>query len=68
MWKKLTNRPPLGYALQIWSTPNPQGYEYRQYGSSSRQLVDFEGLALVTTVKKNRKQGASPEQIPSDAV
>src|SRR5205823_4840574 len=66
LWKKVTNRPPLGYVLQIWSTPNPQGYDYRQYGSGKRQLVDFEGLALVTSVKKTRKKGGASEQEPRD--
>ena len=52
LWKKVTQRPPLGYVLQLWSAPNPQGFEFRQYGSSTRQLSDFEGLGLVTLVEK----------------
>lgn len=52
LWKKVTQRPPLGYVLQLWSAPNPQGYEFRQYGESKRQLTDFEGLGLVTLMDK----------------
>jgi hypothetical protein len=36
--------------------PSPQGFAYRQYGSSNRQLVDFEGLALVTMTTKQLRQ------------
>jgi CRISPR-associated protein Cas2 len=61
LWKKVTQRPPLGYVLQLWSAPTPQGFEYRQYGASQRQLVDFEGVALVT-VKAHRRKGKSSEQ------
>ena len=68
LWKKVTNRPPLGYVLQIWSSPTPQGYLYRQYGESKRELQDFDGLALVTTVKKSapkgKESGATTPELP----
>jgi CRISPR-associated protein Cas2 len=55
LWKKLTNRPATGYVLQLWSSRLPRGFDYRQYGESARMLEDFEGLALVTRHKPNRK-------------
>ncbi len=55
LWKKLTNRPPTGYVLQLWSNRLPRGFDYRQYGESTRMLEDFEGLALVTLRKATRK-------------
>jgi hypothetical protein len=55
LWKKLTTRPPTGYVLQLWSSRLPRGFDYRQYGESARMLEDFEGLALVTRRKPNRK-------------
>jgi CRISPR-associated protein Cas2 len=58
LWRQITERPPLGYVLQLWSSRHPQGYEYRQYGDSKRMLTDFEDLGLVTIrkqTKKNRK-------------
>jgi hypothetical protein len=58
LWRQITNRPPIGYVLQLWSSRHPQGYDYRQYGDSKRMLTDFEGLGLVTISgrrKKNRK-------------
>jgi CRISPR-associated endoribonuclease Cas2 subtype I-E len=42
-----------GSVVQIWSSNNPQGFGFRQFGSNTRELVDFEGLALV-------KKGDSP--------
>src|SRR5271169_6319880 len=41
LWRKITDRPPLGYVLQLWSSRHPQGYEYRQYGESKRMFSDF---------------------------
>ena len=55
LWRKLTDRPALGYVLQIWSSRHPRGFEYRQYGDSTRTLQDFEGLALVTLRRPNKK-------------
>jgi hypothetical protein len=55
LWKKITNRPPTGYVLQLWSSRLPRGFEYRQYGESARMLQDYDGLALVTRRKLNCK-------------
>jgi CRISPR-associated endoribonuclease Cas2 subtype I-E len=56
LWKKLTQRPALGYVLQLWSASRqPSGFEYRQYGTSARMLDDYEGLPLVTLRRANRK-------------
>src|SRR4051812_5522182 len=52
LWKRVTARPPLGFVAPIWSTPSPQVFTYRQYGTSRRWLEEFEGLALVVTAKK----------------
>src|ERR1700733_3759353 len=55
LWKKVTNRPPLGFVLQLWSARNPRGFEFRQVGESNRMLEDFDGLALVRIRRQNRK-------------
>lgn len=36
-----------GVVLQMWTDKNPQGFSYRQFGITERQLIDFEGLCLV---------------------
>jgi CRISPR-associated protein Cas2 len=66
LWKKVTQRPPLGYVLQMWSSPTPQGFDYRQYGESNRALADFEGIALVTVKRDTKKRGKSG-QMPRDS-
>ena len=66
LWQKVTRRPPLGYVLQVWTAANPQGFAYRQYGTSRRQLVDYEGLALVVSVRKTKGNRQTPEQKPLD--
>src|SRR5262245_13030645 len=69
LWRKITERPPLGYVLQLWSARHPQGFEYRQYGTSERMLQDFEGLALVTFARqsrKNRKAAARGRRASAD--
>src|ERR1700676_1446025 len=64
LWKKSTNRPPLGYVLQIWSSPTPQGFVYRAYGTSKRELIDYEGIALVTVQRNIRKKKDSEHTPP----
>jgi CRISPR-associated protein Cas2 len=66
LWKKVTERPPLGYVLQVWSAPTPQGFAYRQYGESKRQLADFEGVALVTVKKTTRKKAPGEPSAPEN--
>jgi CRISPR-associated protein (Cas_Cas2CT1978) len=51
-----------GHVLQIWSTRSPQGFAYRQRGKSSRQLEDFDGIALVLTTQKPMGAGKMSEQ------
>ena len=48
LWKKVTQRPPLGYVMQIWTMNNAQGFDYRQYGTSRRQLACFAHQILAT--------------------
>jgi CRISPR-associated protein Cas2 len=55
LWDKVTARPPLGYVAQIWSSPVPQGLQFRQYGTSKRMIVDLEGFLLVCVKKNSRR-------------
>lgn len=47
LWKMVINKCKDGSAIQIWSDRGPQGYKYRVHGKSSREFVDFEGIALI---------------------
>src|SRR5437016_6181346 len=56
-----------GYVVQIWTAPNEQGYEFRQYGLvSERFLLDYEGLALVVTCKRPGRKGRSTAEGSSE--
>ena len=50
LWQNALKKRKGGYVLQIWSDSSPQGYSFRSEGESSRQLEDFEGIALVACV------------------
>jgi CRISPR-associated protein Cas2 len=47
LWRKVLRKAEGGAALQAWSSPTEQGFQFRTFGDSSRQLIDFEGLHLV---------------------
>ena len=61
LWKMAVDRAGAGSVLQVWSYPCPQGYQYRSHHAGERQLVDFEGLALVR-VARRRKAGPADEE------
>jgi hypothetical protein len=48
--------------IQIWTARNEQGYEYRQRGDSVRTILDYGGLALVTTIKPPKKPRDDPHK------
>jgi CRISPR-associated protein Cas2 len=56
LWNKAICRCKQGSVLQVWSAPNAQGYEYRQINPGSRELKDFDGLALVFFKSKKVNQ------------
>src|SRR5262245_60168222 len=62
LWKTAIKKAGRGRVLQIWSSRTPQGFTYREYGESKRCLEDFEGIALVVTTPKTKRQRASSEQ------
>lgn len=43
----------------MWSSPNEQGFEYRQYGMSVRTMFDFDGLNLMTVVRNPARRKKS---------
>jgi hypothetical protein len=46
--------------IQIWTSRNEQGYDFRQHGTADRELADFEGLALVSIFRRPKKGEAAP--------
>lgn len=53
--------------IQIWSDRSPQGYRYRVWGKPARDLVDFEGIALVRAPVKQKKVKAETAPDPGPA-
>ena len=70
LWNMALKKCREGFVLQIWSRNTPQGYAYRSSGPNDRQMVDFEGIALVRRVerKKRAKQTPGPEAACGNAL
>ncbi len=47
LWNKACAKLPNGSVLQIWNTPNEQGYTLRSYGEPTYRIRDFEGVLLI---------------------
>ena len=47
LWEKCCQKLKEGGALQLWSTNNEQRFALRTFGTTRRELVDFEGLSLI---------------------
>ncbi len=54
LWKKIEAGIDDGGAMMIWSRSSAQGYDYLSCGDLTRQLEDFEGLALVRIADKKK--------------
>ena len=47
LWDKCCQKLRGGGVVQMWSTNSEQRFEMRTFGSTKREVVDFEGLQLV---------------------
>ncbi|MBF0517328.1 MAG: type I-E CRISPR-associated endoribonuclease Cas2 [Nitrospirae bacterium] len=51
LWEKACNQAGQGGCMMIYSSNNEQGFRVRSWGTTSRSIVDFEGLFLVRIPK-----------------
>lgn len=51
LWARVCEYRGAGACLMVVGRPNEQGFELRQHGDRSRQLVDIDGFALVTRAR-----------------
>ena len=51
LWIKACKKIKMGNVIQIWTARNEQGFDYRQHGNSTRSILDYGGLSLVTKYK-----------------
>ncbi len=55
LWEKCIKQRKGGGLIQIWSTNTEQRFAVRTWGDTERELVDFEGLWLVSKRPKPPK-------------
>tara|TARA_R110002072_G_scaffold302354_1_gene484875 strand:- start:55957 stop:56139 length:183 start_codon:yes stop_codon:yes gene_type:complete len=48
LWKKALKDSRTGSGFQAWRSPTEQGFQFRTFGDTSREMVEFEGLHLVS--------------------
>lgn len=51
LWEKACRNSKGGGCLLAYSSNNEQGFRLKAWGSTSRGLVDFDGLTLVSVVQ-----------------
>src|SRR6185312_6958938 len=59
LWLKACRKIKGGNVIQMWTARNEQGFEYRQHGNSLRTILDYGGLALVTSFKPPKQKSPS---------
>ena len=47
LWTKAIKGRNAGACFQAWRSPTEQGFAFRTFGETSREMLDFEGLYLV---------------------
>ena len=47
LWDKCCRQTKGGGAVQLWSTNNEQRFAMRSWGTTQREIVNFEGLQLI---------------------
>ena len=55
LWDKAVAGADGGACLQAWSSPGEQGFIVRTHGDTSRKMIDFEGLRLVSISSRDTK-------------
>ena len=73
LWQKCSTGLKGGGVVQLWSTNNEQRFQMRMFGTTRRQMADFDGLQLIrlpvesegqADPKNGDKPGRSSKQAP----
>ena len=59
LWQRVCESVKGGGALMTYSTDNEQGFAFRFWGTTSHQIVDFDGLMLV----QHKDKSEAPAQL-----
>ena len=66
LWDQAVKGSKGGGVILLWSSPTEQGFQWRLYGDTTRDLLDFEGLSLVY-VPPGPLKGSSTKKAASGA-
>lgn len=53
LWEEICKKVKTGAVTLLQSASNEQGYLIRQFGETGRNVIDFEGLQLITIPEQN---------------
>ena len=72
LWQKCCAGSKGGGIVQAWSTNNEQRFQMRTFGTTRREMVDFDGLQLIRLPiepegQADGKTGAKPGRPPKPA-
>jgi len=63
LWAHICQRMKTGAGLLIYNSDNEQGFAMQYWGNTDRQVVDYDGLALVRVPPHQSAAQAEPEPI-----
>jgi hypothetical protein len=52
----------------VWSARNEQGFLHRQHGDTDHMLLDYEGLVLVTRLRRKRRAAKNDQPPETDTI
>ena len=65
LWQKCCAGLKGGGIVQVWSTNNEQRFQMRMFGSTRREMVDFDGLQLIRLPIEPKSQPDAGPASPS---
>jgi CRISPR-associated protein Cas2 len=57
LWEKACKKIKDGSVTQLWTARTEQGYVCRQFGLTGHLLLEFDGVHLMSKVRKPKKTG-----------
>jgi len=61
LWQKSCKKTGKGCVAQLWNARNERGFDFRQFGNTDYLLTEFEGLALVTRMRRPPRKSVKKE-------
>ncbi len=64
LWEKACKKVKDGAVMQLWTARTEQGFACRQHGLNNHLFIDFDGIRLISKVRKPKKKGR-PDEPPA---